>query len=69
MTRYALEREGRGRFCPVVGEVIGFGGAIEAMIYVFDMMPDEAHLWHWVPVQGGDASPSTTGDTRQPART
>ena len=48
-TRYALERDGL-RFAPEIDGVVGFPSATEAMLHVLTFMPNEAHLWHWVPV-------------------
>ena len=52
-TRYALERDGR-QFCPVVDGKPGFETATEAMLHAVEVMPDEAHLWHWVPIKAPD---------------
>jgi len=55
VTRYALEREGHGRFCPENEAVVGFGSETEAMLHALTFMPNEAHLWHWVPISGADS--------------
>ena len=47
--RYALEREGL-RFCPEVGELIGFPDPEGAMLHIFEVLPAEAHEWHWVEI-------------------
>ncbi len=49
-TRYALEREGHPKFYPVVGGIAGFDSATAAMLHLFEVLPNEAHEWHWVPL-------------------
>ena len=49
--RYALEHSDRGRFCPEVGTIIGFPNAVAAMRHIFDVLPNEAHEWSWVPIE------------------
>lgn len=54
-TRYALERDGR-QFCPIINGVPGFESATAAMLHALSMMPEEAHLWSWVPISTTDES-------------
>lgn len=50
--RYALEHTVNGaRFCPEVGTILGFDGPVAAMRHIFEVLPNEAHLWKWVPIQ------------------
>lgn len=50
-TRYELHRlDHSARFCPVVGDVVGFASATDAMLHLFEQMPSEALLWEWVPI-------------------
>lgn len=61
VTRYALERDGV-RFAPEIDGVVGFASATEAMLHVLTFMPNEAHLWHWVPVCVTEKTTQRTSD-------
>lgn len=50
--RYALEHTNtRVRFCPEVGTVVGFPTPEDAMRHIFEVLPNDAHNWQWVPIQ------------------